>query len=95
MFCVSVDFIVREDHLAAFLARMKRQAEESLALEPGCRTFEVWTAADRPGTVHLHEVYDDAAAFTAHLASAHFRSFDAEVADMLRDKIVTLWDRQP
>ncbi len=95
MFCVSVDFIVREESFAAFVARMKRQAEELLEREPGCRVFEVWTADDRPGAVHLHEVYDDRAAFAAHLASPHFRSFDAEVAGMLRDKTVTLWDRQP
>ncbi|MEM7522936.1 MAG: antibiotic biosynthesis monooxygenase [Pseudomonadota bacterium] len=36
----------------------------------------------------LYEVYDDAAAFDAHLASDHFKDFDAAVAPMVAAKTV-------
>jgi quinol monooxygenase YgiN len=39
--------------------------------EPGCRQFDVCTSAD-DGLVFLYEVYDDRAAFDAHLAAPHF-----------------------
>lgn len=94
MYCVSVDFRVRADRFGAFVERLRGQAAESLRAEPGCRVFEVWAAGDRPGEVHLHEIYDDAAAFDAHLASPHFRAFDAETAGMVETKTVTTWDRR-
>ena len=36
----------------------------------------------------LYEVYDDRAAFDAHLSTPHFKSFDAATAGMIRSKKV-------
>ena len=36
----------------------------------------------------LYEVYDDRAAFEAHLSMPHFKAFDAATADMIRSKTV-------
>ncbi|MFW6077731.1 MAG: putative quinol monooxygenase, partial [Hyphomicrobiales bacterium] len=88
MLCVSVDFRIKPDAAPAFLRRVEQQARDSLQNEPGCRVFEVWTAGDRPEEVHLHEVYDDAAAFDLHLKTSHYKSFDADTADMIIDKKV-------
>ena len=44
--------------------------------------------AARPDEVFLYEVYADAVAFDAHLASAHFKAFDRATALMIADKIV-------
>jgi autoinducer 2-degrading protein len=38
--------------------------------------------------VFLYEVYDDRAAFDAHLSAPHFKSFDAATAGMIRSKKV-------
>ena len=94
MLCVSVDFRLRPDAFEPFVRRVQQQAGDSLQNEPGCTVFEVWTSGDRPNEVHLHEIYDDAAAFDLHLESGHFKAFDADTADMVIDKTVTLWDRK-
>lgn len=93
MYAVHVVFELKPEHVAAFQARVIRQASDSLALEPGCRRFDAWSDAARPELVHLYELYDDAAAFDAHLGSAHFAAFDAEVAEMIALKTVTRLDR--
>jgi quinol monooxygenase YgiN len=43
----------------------------------------------------LYEIYDDAPAFDRHLASDHFRDFDAVVAPWVRTKKVETWDLMP
>ena len=40
----------------------------------------------RPGHVFTYEVYNDRAAFDAHLSAPHFKSFDAATAGMIRSK---------
>ncbi|HUE47483.1 MAG TPA: putative quinol monooxygenase [Aestuariivirgaceae bacterium] len=94
MLCVSVDFRLKPDAFEPFVMRVQQQARDSLQNEAGCTVFEVWTSADRPNEVHLHEVYDDAGAFDLHLESGHFQAFDTDVADMIIEKKVTLWDRK-
>ncbi|SEA79856.1 Quinol monooxygenase YgiN [Rubrimonas cliftonensis] len=94
MFCVTVEFTIDPGRRDAFLARMKRQADASLSLEPGCRVFEVWVEDARPDEVRLHEVYDDAAAFEAHLASVHFNSFAADIGPMVRERRLLTWSRR-
>jgi quinol monooxygenase YgiN len=43
--------------------------------------------------VYLYEVYDDRAAFDAHLASPHFVSFTAATAGMITDRVIRSWRR--
>ena len=45
--------------------------------------------------VFLYEIYDDRAAFDAHLASPHFRAFDAEVGPWVQDKQVETGELAP
>ena len=54
---------------------MLANAKVSRETEPGCRQFDVCVEADT-GRTFLYELYDDRAAFEAHLASAHFKAFD-------------------
>ncbi|MEM9147117.1 MAG: putative quinol monooxygenase [Pseudomonadota bacterium] len=91
MFVVTVLFEVGEPDAARFLLRMRQQAEDSLRLEPACRRFDVCTDPEQAGRVFLYELYDDRAAFDVHLASAHFRDFDTEVAPIVRSKTVQTW----
>jgi quinol monooxygenase YgiN len=46
--------------------------------EPGCRRFDV-CYADGGTKVFLYEIYDDEAAFDAHLASPHFKTFKTAI----------------
>lgn len=93
MFVVTVQFKIHPGREAAFLSRVSEQARDSLAREDDCLQFDVATPADRQDEVFLYEIYRDAAAFQAHLASAHFKAFDAAVADWVAQKSVATWVR--
>ncbi len=74
-FVVIAEFKVRDGHLVAFLKLARDDAERSVADEPGCLQFAVSVSDDDPHTVVFYEVYDDRAAFDAHLATPHFARF--------------------
>ncbi|WP_372574311.1 putative quinol monooxygenase [Ruegeria jejuensis] len=87
MFAVTVTFTLKPGLRDAFLPLMVENAASSLRDEPGCQQFDVCLGQD-PNTVFLYEIYDDSAAFDAHLESTHFKSFDRAVAAMIAAKVV-------
>ena len=87
-YAVCVTFEIDPDQMSVFMPLMLKNAQASLADEPGCRQFDVLTDPDRPTDVFLYELYDDAEAFQLHLNSDHFRSFDAAVGPMIVAKTV-------
>ncbi len=91
MFVVSVTFEADPGRADAFLARVRRQARDSLTRETGCLRFDVCTDPERPGRVFLYEVYTGRAAFEAHLASAHFRDFERDTGPMLEHRVLETW----
>lgn len=93
MFAVTVLFEIQEGRMSAFLPLMTDNAQTSLKTEPGCRQFDVCADPARPREVFLYEIYDDEAAFKAHLQTAHFRSFDAKVSDMITAKTVLTYTK--
>ena len=93
MYVVIVDFRIKPERLAAFMPAMLENARLSRENEPGCRSFDVCVDPKEKTSVFLYEVYDDRAAFDAHLATAHFKRFDAAVADMVAAKTVRLLER--
>jgi quinol monooxygenase YgiN len=88
MYAVIVEFVIKPEAREAFAAAMRSQAKTSLESEPGCHQFDVLWPDDAPCDVTLYELYDDAEAFAAHLGTAHFKAFDAQVADMIVSKTV-------
>ncbi len=92
MYVVLVTFDVKPEAWEAFLPLMAENARASLHAEPGCLQFDVCRDPDAPRVV-LYEVYTDRAAFDAHLATAHFKAFDAAVAPMIAAKQVALLTR--
>ncbi len=93
MYVIVVDFEIRPDHLADFLPLMRENAMASVHEEDGCHQFDVCQDPGTPHHIFLYEVYDDRAAFEAHLASPHFRRFDAATAGMLVSKNVRALNR--
>ena len=89
MFAVCVEIEIKPEALDPFLHAMAAQARKSLDLEPACQRFDVCVRDTR---VFLYELYDSAAAFDLHLASDHFKSFDAAVADMIDTKVVKTYE---
>ena len=92
MYAVTVVFEPKPEHAIRFRAAMLANAKVSRESEPGCRQFDVCVEADT-GRVFLYELYDDRAAFEAHLASAHFKAFDAQVRDWVAGKDVRIYER--
>ncbi|MEL7278840.1 MAG: putative quinol monooxygenase [Pseudomonadota bacterium] len=83
MFAVTVIFDIKTGRMEDFLPLMLANARASRKSEPGCQQFDVCRKGDR---IFLYEIYDDQAAFDAHLATDHFLSFDAAVTDMVVEK---------
>ena len=93
MFVVTVLFKIHAAHWDAFKMAMHHNAQTSLAIEPGCRQFDVCVGDPGQCTVFLYEVYDAQADFTAHLAAPHFLQFNAETAAWVVAKTVNTFTR--
>jgi len=92
MYVITVEFTIHPDHLAAFMPLMLENARISRETEPGCRRFDVCRDPAQPEHVFLYELYDDRAAFDAHLAAAHFKVFDGAVKAMVASKAVHAYE---
>ena len=80
-FVVLARFRVAAGAREQFLSLVRRNAAASVADEPGCRRFDVLTPEGGPdGAIVLYEIYDDAAAFDAHMRTPHFAAFRAATA---------------
>lgn len=91
MFVITVEFTIKPAHIAEFMPAMIANAKASLDNEPGCHQFDVCVAVDDPNRIFLYEIYADRAAFDHHLATLHFKAFDARARDWVLSKIVKSW----
>ena len=91
MYAVCVTFKLNHGETSAFLPLMRGNARTSLTDEIGCMQFDVLTDPANPDSVFLYELYTNRAAFDAHLASAHFKTFDRAVATMIASKTVATY----
>jgi autoinducer 2-degrading protein len=87
---VTVDFTIRPGFAEPFHHRLAAQAVDSLR-ETGCSRFDVCVDPADEHRIFLYEVYADREAFATHLASAHFKDFDAATRDWVGTKIVEQW----
>ena len=90
-YVVTVVFRARPEHRDDFRKAMIENATASRTREPGCRQFDVCESPD--GTIFLYEIYDDEAAFKAHLATEHFRRFNSTTTPWVAEKLVTIHQR--
>ena len=88
MFVVCVEFEIMPRHLDDFLVAMRKNAAQSHALEAGCQQFDVCQDQQKPNTIFLYEIYDDAAAFEAHKAAPHYHEFNHSIDGMVVKKSV-------
>jgi len=89
-YVVLVEFRLRSGSRGDFRPLIDENARTSARVEAGCRRFDVIEPADNPDAVLLYEIYDDRAAFDAHVASRHYAKFDAECAGYVVGKSVTV-----
>lgn len=94
-FAITVDFELVDGARQEFLRLVEENAAASVRNEPGCSRFDVLTfrnSAENHDRVFLYEIYDDRAAFEAHVRTPHFKSFDAATKSMVRKKTVVEFD---
>ena len=92
-YVVIAEFQVKPGCMDKFLALAREDASHSLRDEPGCRRFDVTVIAGAPDRVLFYEIYDDRAAFEAHLGTPHLARFRAgfpALADPLPVRFATL-----
>jgi len=94
LYVVTVEFTIDPARWDDFMPLMLENAARSRDDEPGCRQFDVCTDAGRRGLVFLYELYDNAAAFDAHLASPHYQSFAAATKAMVTQRRIDRWERR-
>lgn len=87
-FVIVVEFRIHAGQMAAFRKLMDENARTSCRDEPGCRRFDVLTSAKDGDHILLYEIYDDRAAFEAHVKTPHFAIFNRESAPLVADKVV-------
>jgi quinol monooxygenase YgiN len=91
-FVVTVHFAAKPEHRDAFRTAMVENAKASREREPGCRQFDVCESPDGE-SIFLYEIYDDEAAFRAHLATAHYLRFAETTAPWVAGKRVATYHR--
>ena len=93
MYVVTVLFTAKAAAVDTFREALIANARASRQREPGCRQFDVAVDPAQPARFYLNELYDDRAAFDAHLASEHFKAFDAQARDWVAEKVVQVFER--
>jgi quinol monooxygenase YgiN len=95
-FVVIAEFEVKAERVGDFLALARDDARHSLADEPGCRQFDIVQLDELPARVMFYEVYDDRAAFDAHLRTPHLDRFRAGFpALIVAERPVRFGHREP
>ena len=91
-YVITVEFRLQPGMRGVFRPLMDENARASVRDEPGCRRFDVLEPAGQPDTIFLYEIYDDRAAFDAHVRSPHFQTFQAATAGMVAGKVVVEYE---
>lgn len=93
MLAIVVEFRIKPAFIEGFERAIVANATASRETEPGCRQFDVCRDPGDPQLFFLYEVYDDAAAFEAHLRTSHFRQMEALSAVWVQSKQVHRYQR--
>ena len=78
---------VKSDCEARFVEEISRNAEASLADEPGCLRFDVCRVIDDPGAYVLYEVYSDDQALDYHRMTPHYEAWRTVASTVLSEPI--------
>ena len=88
-FVIIVEFNLRSaDQMIDFRRLVDENAIASVNREPGCQRFDVAVPNDRKDQIILYEIYDDEAAFEAHLKTRHYLEFNAAAAAFIESRTI-------
>ena len=72
--------------LERYTVALREEIEASVRLEPGVLAIHAVAEKGAPCKLRFFEMYADAAAYDAHIASAHFRTYAETTKDMITSK---------
>lgn len=76
---------VHEGMREAYLSFAREVAEISVRTEPGVVSIFPMEDKSKPGMIRIVEIYRDAEAYAAHIASAHFRRYKSGTLHMVEE----------
>ena len=85
-YVIAVDFRLHPGRRGAFRRLIDENARASVRDEPGCRRFDVLEPKGEADRIFLYEIYDDRAAFEAHLKTPHFAVFNKASEVLVADR---------
>ena len=92
MFVVTVMFQIKSENILEFAEAMQANAQFSMDNEPGCHRFDVCKDPEDANSIFLYEVYESREAFSLHLESDHYKTFDGMVTEWVESKAVKAWE---
>jgi len=75
---------VHPEHLQAYKAILKEEAEASVRLEKGVVAIFPMFQRENPAQVRILEIYADEDAYRAHLKTEHFLKYKTETLHMVK-----------
>jgi (4S)-4-hydroxy-5-phosphonooxypentane-2,3-dione isomerase len=84
----AVDIDVVPGQLENYLVAIKEVGAAAIKTEPGCSEFDVTVSQKDPNHLFIFEVYENAAAFDAHLKSDHYKKYAATAKDVVAKREV-------
>ncbi len=69
-----------------YKAAVKEEMETAVRIEPGVLAIYSVAEKDHPNRLRFFEIYSDEGAYTAHLASPHFKKYQAATKPMIRSR---------
>ena len=91
-YVIAVDFWLRPGTWADFRKLIDENARASAQTEPGCRRFDVLEPQGEADHIFLYEIYEDRAAFEAHLKTPHFAAFNRDSEALVAKKKITEYE---
>ena|SRR5436309_1842680 len=86
MYIVVVRLEIRPEHRQDFIKAAFQDGHDSNLNEPGTRRFELIQDESNPNRFYLSEVYEDQAAFEAHVNGPYFQAFAAAASGYYAQK---------
>jgi autoinducer 2-degrading protein len=84
----AVDIDVVPGKIEDYLTAIKEVGAASIKSEPGCSEFDITVSQKDPNHLFIFEVYENAAAFDAHLKSDHYKKYAATAKDVVAKREV-------
>ena len=76
--------VIDSAQLDNYMAALKEHAETAVRVEPGVLTLYGVAEKNNPTHITVFEIYADAAAYQAHLQTAHFKKYKSTTKDMVK-----------